>query len=124
VRSQKTTGPKRSRHGAGFGELTSYVIQLRPAAIIVQVAGLFKCPILLSKDDYRTDAKTLIGTALLQVENGNRIQIGADGDEEDVGCLLIQTIFDNFQLLMGVLLPKREAALAEELDRVHQEEGL
>ena len=72
-------------------------LHARPATFFTQKANEFKCSIWVEKDERKVNAKSLLGVLSLGVVQGTKINILADGvDEEtavDTLCKLISTGF-------------------------------
>jgi catabolite repression HPr-like protein len=58
-------------------------LQARPAALFVQKANRFSSEILLEKDGKKVNAKSIMGLMSQAVSPGTKINIIADGDDEE-----------------------------------------
>ena len=54
-------------------------LHARPAAIFVQNAKGFQCQIMLSKDEKRVNAKSILSVLTLGAEQGEQVVLHADG---------------------------------------------
>ncbi|NLM60584.1 MAG: HPr family phosphocarrier protein [Clostridiales bacterium] len=72
-------------------------LHARPATFFIQKANEFKCAIWVEKDDRRINAKSLLGVLSLGITKGSRINLIADGvDEEEAVNALVELISSNF----------------------------
>lgn len=72
-------------------------LHARPATFFIQRANEFKSSIWVEKDERRVNAKSLLGVLSLGIVKGTKIQIVADGiDEEDAVKTLVDLIKSNF----------------------------
>lgn len=72
-------------------------LHARPATFFIQKANEFKSAIWVEKDDRRINAKSLLGVLSLGITKGSRINLIADGvDEEEAVTALIELINSNF----------------------------
>ncbi len=72
-------------------------LHARPATFFIQKANEFKSSILVSKDDRKINAKSLLGVLSLGVTRGTTILIEADGpDEQEAVDALDALIASNF----------------------------
>lgn len=58
-------------------------LHARAAVKLTQTAQRFPCEIVLSRDDQRANAKSVMGVLLLCGSKGTRIRIEADGERAD-----------------------------------------
>ena len=73
-------------------------LHARPAALFVKTAGKFKSDILLSKDDFEVNGKSIMGVMMLAAEMGSQITIKACGqDEEDALKALTKLVEGKFE---------------------------
>ncbi|AUS98066.1 HPr family phosphocarrier protein [Clostridium thermosuccinogenes] len=54
----------------------------KPAAIFIQKASNYKSSIWIEKNERRVNAKSLLGLLSLGIENGNKVTIIAEGEDE------------------------------------------
>lgn len=72
-------------------------LHARPATFFIQKANEFKSSILVSKDDRKINAKSLLGVLSLGVTRGTSITIEAEGlDEQEAVDALEALINSNF----------------------------
>lgn len=72
-------------------------LHARPATFFIQKANEFRCGIWVEKDERRVNAKSLLGVLSLGIIKGTKINIIADGaDEEDAVSALVDLISSNF----------------------------
>lgn len=72
-------------------------LHARPATFFIQKANEFKSAIWVEKDDRRINAKSLLGVLSLGITKGSRINLIADGvDEEEAVNALIELCKSNF----------------------------
>ena len=57
-------------------------LHARPATRLVKLASSGKAQVTIIKDEQRVNAKSILGVMLLQAEQGSRITIEVDGEEE------------------------------------------
>ncbi|MGH2495590.1 MAG: HPr family phosphocarrier protein [Ktedonobacteraceae bacterium] len=56
-------------------------LHARPAAVFVQNAKGFQCQILLSKNEKRVNAKSILSILTLGAEQGEQVVLYADGED-------------------------------------------
>lgn len=72
-------------------------LHARPATFFIQKANEFKSSIWIEKEERRVNAKSLLGVLSLGVVKGSKINIIADGsDEEDAVITLTELISSEF----------------------------
>ncbi|MCH5186848.1 MAG: HPr family phosphocarrier protein [Oscillospiraceae bacterium] len=72
-------------------------LHARPATFFIQKANEFKSSILVSKDDRKINAKSLLGVLSLGVTRGTAILVEAEGpDEQEAVDALEALIASNF----------------------------
>lgn len=69
-------------------------IHARPAAMIAQTAGEFKCDVKLSKDGVTVNAKSIMGVMMLAAEYASNIRVIADGEDETQAFDALKKLFD------------------------------
>ena len=72
-------------------------LHARPAAKFVKISAKYGCDVLIEKDGYEINAKSIMGVMMLAAENGSYLTIKCDGDGEEE-CLrdLTKLIEDKF----------------------------
>jgi phosphocarrier protein len=72
-------------------------LHARPATFFIQRANEFKSSIWVEKDERRVNAKSLLGVLSLGIVKGTKINIVADGsDQEEAVSTLVSLIESNF----------------------------
>lgn len=72
-------------------------LHARPATFFIQRANEFKSSIWVEKDERRVNAKSLLGVLSLGIVKGTKINIVADGsDQEEAVNALVALIESNF----------------------------
>lgn len=72
-------------------------LHARPATFFIQRANEFKSSIWVEKDERRVNAKSLLGVLSLGIVKGTKINIVADGsDQEEAVNTLVTLIESNF----------------------------
>lgn len=67
-------------------------LHARAAVKLTQTAQRFPCEIVLSRDDQRANAKSVMGVLLLCGSKGTRIKVEADGDRADEAVQAIDSL--------------------------------
>lgn len=70
-------------------------LQSRPAALFVQEANRFSSEIYVEKDEKRVNAKSIMGIMSLAVGSGTKIQLIADGHDEDKALEALTEFLEN-----------------------------
>ena len=70
-------------------------LHARPAALIAQTAAGFTCDISLAKDGVSVNAKSIMGVMMLAAEYGSKLQLSANGTDEQVAFDAIKALFEN-----------------------------
>lgn len=72
-------------------------IHTRPASMLVRTASKFDADVYLQRDNYEINGKSVIGVMTLAAEQGARITLVVDGeDEEEAAQALVQLFEDGF----------------------------
>ena len=72
-------------------------LHARPATFFIQRANEFKSSLWVEKDERRVNAKSLLGVLSLGIVKGTKINIVADGsDQEEAVSTLVSLIESNF----------------------------
>ncbi|MGL4688023.1 MAG: HPr family phosphocarrier protein [Fusobacteriaceae bacterium] len=58
-------------------------LHARPSSLFVQVASEFEAEILVKCDDEEINGKSIMGLMLLAAEQGRKLVLEADGEDED-----------------------------------------
>ncbi len=70
-------------------------IHTRPAASLVKLAARFKSEIFLIRDGFAINAKSIIGVMTLAAEQGSKLTLRVDGDDEDDAARNIEELFES-----------------------------
>ena len=70
-------------------------IHARPAAEIVKTAGKFKSNIIIVRDDFEVNAKSIMGVMMLAAENGATIVLRAIGDDAEAALDALTAVIAN-----------------------------
>lgn len=69
-------------------------LHTRPAASLVKLAAKFKSEFFLERDGYRVNGKSIIGVMTLAAEEGARIILEFDGEDEEAALAALVDFFD------------------------------
>jgi len=69
-------------------------LHTRPAASLVKLAAKFKSEFYLERDGYRVNGKSIIGVMTLAAEEGARILLEFDGEDEEAAMAAMVDFFD------------------------------
>ncbi len=69
-------------------------LHTRPAASLVKLAAKFKSEFYLERDGYRVNGKSIIGVMTLAAEQGARILLMFDGEDEQEALSTVADFFD------------------------------
>jgi phosphocarrier protein len=67
-------------------------LHARASGALVRLAGTFKSEITVAKDGTRVNAKSIMGLLLLAAANGSRIEVSAEGDDEQEAVTAIENL--------------------------------
>ncbi|GAB1402299.1 HPr family phosphocarrier protein [Elusimicrobiota bacterium] len=70
-------------------------LHARPASLIVQSAMKFQATITIIKDEYKIDAKSIMGLMMLAAGNGTELLFQADGTDEQEAINRMEEIFNS-----------------------------
>ena len=59
-------------------------LEARPIALLVQEASKYDSKIYIQSKDRRVNAKSIMGMMTLALDNGETVEVSADGDDEHV----------------------------------------
>ena len=59
-------------------------LEARPIALLVQEASKYDSKIYIQSKDRRVNAKSITGMMTLALDNGETLEVSADGDDEQV----------------------------------------
>jgi phosphocarrier protein len=69
-------------------------LHTRPAASLVKLAARFKSEFFLERDGYRVNGKSIIGVMTLAAEEGARILLQFEGEDEQAALAAMVDFFD------------------------------
>ncbi|HEY9186741.1 MAG TPA: HPr family phosphocarrier protein [Bacteroidota bacterium] len=69
-------------------------LHTRPAAMLVKLAGKFKCDFFIFKDGYQINGKSIIGVMTLAAEKGSTLTLMFDGEDEAEAAKEIVDLFE------------------------------
>lgn len=73
-------------------------VHARPAALFVRLASRFASEIVLAKNGVEVNGKSIMGVMMLAAERGSRLEIRADGlDEERAVAELVALVEGGFE---------------------------
>ncbi|MEJ2307433.1 MAG: HPr family phosphocarrier protein [candidate division WOR-3 bacterium] len=73
--------------------INSLGIHARPASLIVKIASAFDSKVELEKNNVKVNAKSIMGVLMLASEQGDKLNIIADGkDEKEAVDALVELI--------------------------------
>lgn len=70
-------------------------LHARPAALLVKTAGKFKSNIMISKDGFEVNGKSIMGVMTLGAESGSVILICVDGEDEEDAINALEELIQN-----------------------------
>ena len=70
-------------------------LHARPATFFIQKANSYKCSIWIEKEDYRVNAKSLLGVLSLGIAKGMTITLIADGVDESAAVEGLKALVDS-----------------------------
>ena len=70
-------------------------LHARPATFFIQKANEFKCSIWVEKDERRVNAKSLLGVLSLGIVKGTKVNIIADGTDEEEAIATLMALIDS-----------------------------
>ena len=69
-------------------------LHARPAALFVQTTNRFKASVKVSKGDIEVDGKSIMGLMMLAAEEGAKLRIVTNGDDEQAVLQSLEKLFD------------------------------
>ena len=66
----------------------------RPASEFVRLAGSFSADVTVSKDGMEVNGKSIMGVLMLAAEQGSRITIRTEGEDEDEALEALASLVD------------------------------
>jgi len=70
-------------------------LHARPASLVVQSAMKFQATITIIKDEYKIDAKSIMGLLMIAAGNGTELIFQADGVDEQEAINKMEEIFNS-----------------------------
>ncbi len=70
-------------------------LHTRPAASLVKLSAKYKCDLQLVRDGFPINAKSIIGVMTLAAEQGCKLILKADGNDEDEAINEISKFFES-----------------------------
>ncbi len=67
-------------------------LHARASGALVRLAGTFQSEITVAKDGTRVNAKSIMGLLLLAAANGSRIEVAAEGGDEQEAVAAIEAL--------------------------------
>jgi phosphocarrier protein HPr len=71
-------------------------LHARASAKLTQLASSFKCEVMLSRNNRRVNAKSIMGVMMLAAAKGATISIETDGADEAEAMQAIQDLINNY----------------------------
>jgi phosphocarrier protein HPr len=68
-------------------------LHTRPAALLVKTASRFKSDIYLERDGFQINAKSIIGVMTLAAEQGSKLGLIVEGEDEAAAAEALQQLF-------------------------------
>ncbi len=69
-------------------------LHTRPAAALVKLAAKFKAEFFIMKDGLEINGKSIIGVMTLAAEQGAKLMLRFDGEDEQDACTAIVGLFE------------------------------
>lgn len=70
-------------------------IHARPAAIIAQLANKFQCEIVISRDDFEVNAKSIMGVITMAAGYNTQLTLRTNGSDEVEAANALVALFDS-----------------------------
>jgi len=70
-------------------------IHARPSAILVQATKNFKANVYIEKNEYRINAKSIMGIITLGAGYGSELKIITDGEDEEKAMEILIKLFES-----------------------------
>ncbi len=70
-------------------------LHTRPASMIVRTASKFKSDFFIEKDGYEINGKSIIGVMTLAAEQGAKLKLVFDGEDEDEAAEALVKLFED-----------------------------
>ncbi len=69
-------------------------LHTRPASMIVREAARYKADFFIEKDGYEINGKSIIGVMTLAAEQGAKLTLTFEGDDEEAAASAIVAVFE------------------------------
>lgn len=70
-------------------------VHTRPAAALVKLTSRFRSEVTLMRDGFAINAKSIIGVMTMAAEQGAKLIVQADGEDEAVAVQAIKELFES-----------------------------
>ena len=70
-------------------------LHTRPAAMLVKTAAKFKAEFFIVKDGMQINGKSIIGVMTLAAEQGSKLLLQFDGEDEQTALEAVVSLFEN-----------------------------
>lgn len=70
-------------------------LHTRPASMIVRTASRFKSEFFIQKDSYEINGKSIIGVMTLAAEQGSKLSLMFEGEDEEEAAKAITELFED-----------------------------
>lgn len=70
-------------------------VEMKSIALLIQKASAFSSIVYISKGDRRANAKSLLGMMSLGIEDGDELEISAEGSDEEEAVKVIADFLEN-----------------------------
>ncbi|MCE5272460.1 HPr family phosphocarrier protein [bacterium] len=68
-------------------------LHARPAAMLVQTVGRFKCELTVTKEDMTVNAKSIMGVMMLAAECGSTLALVGEGEDAGAAMDAVEELF-------------------------------
>jgi phosphocarrier protein HPr len=70
-------------------------LHARPAALFVQTTNKFRASVKVTKGDVEVDGKSIMGLMMLAAEEGAKVKVVANGDDENDVLSALERLFND-----------------------------
>lgn len=67
----------------------------RPASMLVKIASKYNADFFIEKDGFRINGKSIIGVMTLAAEQGSKVKLEFDGEDEEKSAVEIVKFFED-----------------------------
>lgn len=67
----------------------------RPASMLVKIASKYKAEFYIEKDGFKINGKSIIGVMTLAAEQGSKVSLQFDGDDEEKAAAEVVKFFED-----------------------------